>query len=69
MALLSDAVFEMIQSRVKEQPEKAKSVNSVFLFNITKDGKQVKQWSKLLLLLFVYHVRCINIRSDGFEEC
>ncbi|KAK9687304.1 SCP-2 sterol transfer family [Popillia japonica] len=45
MALLSDAVFEMIQSRVKEQPEKAKSVNSVFLFNITKDGKQVKQWT------------------------
>ncbi|KAI4468548.1 dehydrogenases short chain [Holotrichia oblita] len=45
MALLSDAVFEMIQSRVKEQPEKAKSVNAVFLFNITKDGKQVKQWT------------------------
>lgn len=46
MGLQSDAVFEMIKSRVIQEPGKSKSVNAVFLFNITQDGKQVKQWSK-----------------------
>ena len=46
MALQSDAIFTFIQDRVKEDPAKAKSVGGVFVYNITKDGKQAKQWSK-----------------------
>lgn len=45
-ALKSDAVFEFIIDQVKADPNKAKSVGGVFLYKITKDGKEVKQWSK-----------------------
>lgn len=45
-SLQSDAIFEAIVQRVKAEPHKAKAVNAVFMYNITKDGKQVKQWSK-----------------------
>lgn len=44
--LKSDAVFEFIIDQVKADPNKAKSVGGVFLYNITQNGKQVKQWSK-----------------------
>lgn len=44
-SLQSDAVFETIVQRVKAEPAKAKAVNAVFLYNITKDGKQAKQWT------------------------
>ncbi|CAG9858017.1 unnamed protein product [Phyllotreta striolata] len=44
-SLKSDAVFEFIVDQVKQDPGKAKSVGGVFLYNITKDGKQVKQWT------------------------
>lgn len=44
--LQSDAIFEFIIDKVKADPKKAKSVNGVFLYNITKGGKQAKQWSK-----------------------
>lgn len=44
--LNSDAIFQAIQERVKADPAKAKSVNGVFLYKITKDGKVVKEWSK-----------------------
>ncbi|XP_050514402.1 peroxisomal multifunctional enzyme type 2 isoform X1 [Diabrotica virgifera virgifera] len=43
--LKSDAIFEFIIDQVKADPSKAKSVGGVFLYNITKDGKQVKQWT------------------------
>lgn len=43
--LQSDAIFQFIADQLKEDPGKGKSVNGVFLYNITKDGKQVKQWS------------------------
>lgn len=46
MALQSDAIFEFIISKVNEDPAKAKAVNGIFLYIITKDGKQAKQWSK-----------------------
>ena len=52
MTLQSDAIFEFIIQKVKEDPAKAKSVNGVFLYNITKDGKVSKQWSEYILLLF-----------------
>lgn len=48
-ALKSDGIFERIIDGVKQQPDKAKSVNGVFLYNITSDGKQVKQWSEFFL--------------------
>lgn len=44
--LSSDAIFEFIVDKVKADPSKAKSINAVFLYNITKNGKQAKQWSK-----------------------
>lgn len=44
--LKSDAIFEAIAQKVKSEPAKSKAVNAIFLYNITKDGKQVKQWSK-----------------------
>lgn len=45
MSLQSDAIFEVIVDRVKQEPQKAKAVNGIFLYNITKDGKQAKQWT------------------------
>lgn len=47
MALNSDAIFAAIQDRVKADPAKAKAVNGVFVYKITKDGKIAKEWSKL----------------------
>lgn len=46
VALKSDAVFKTIDERIKENIEKAKSINGVFLYNITQDGQIVKKWSK-----------------------
>lgn len=46
MSLDSDAVFAAIKDRVKNDPAKAKSVNAVFVYKITKDGKVAKEWSK-----------------------
>lgn len=46
MSLDSDAVFGRIKDRVAAEPEKAKSVNAVFVYKITKDGKVVKEWSE-----------------------
>lgn len=46
-SLNSDAIFTAIQDKVKADPAKAKSVNGVFLYKITKDGKVAKEWSKL----------------------
>lgn len=46
MALQSDAVFEAIKERVNADKAKAKAVNGVFLYKITKDGKVAKEWSK-----------------------
>lgn len=45
-SLKSDAVFEFIIEQVKNDPGKAKSVGGVFHYKITKDGKEVKQWSE-----------------------
>lgn len=53
-ALKSDAVFEFIIDQVKADPNKAKSVGGVFLYKITKDGKEVKQWTMDLKNAKVY---------------
>lgn len=47
-SLLSDALFEDMAKRAKSQPNVAKKINAVFLFDITKDGKPAAKWSKLL---------------------
>lgn len=44
--LNSDAIFTAIKEKVAADPAKAKSVNAVFLYKITKDGKVAKEWSK-----------------------
>lgn len=46
--LQSDAIFQFIIDQVKADPNKAKSIGGVFLYKITKGGKEAKQWSKLL---------------------
>lgn len=46
-SLLSDALFEDMAKRAKSQPNVAKKINAVFLFDITKDGKPAAKWSKL----------------------
>lgn len=51
VTLKSDAVFKAISERISENIEKAKAVNGIFLYNITKDGQIVKKWSK-----FVDHI-------------
>lgn len=45
--LLSDALFEDMAKRAKSQPNVAKKINAVFLFDITKNGKPAAKWSKL----------------------
>lgn len=50
-SLNSDAIFAAIQERVKADPAKAKSVNGVFVYKITKDGKVAKEWSELNFVL------------------
>lgn len=51
--LQSDAIFEYIDEQLKQDPSRGKAVNGVFLYVITKNGKQAKQWSKCLLLSYI----------------
>ena len=43
--LQSDAIFTAIKERVAADPAKAKSVNGVFAYKITKDGAVKKEWT------------------------
>lgn len=43
--LKSDSLFAKIEEGIKENPDKAKSVGAVYLYNITENGKTVKQWT------------------------
>lgn len=52
--LKSDGLFLKIQEEVKKNSAKAKTVDGVFLYNITVNGKTVKQWSKLIYVYVVY---------------
>lgn len=57
--LQSDAIFEYIAEQLKLDPSRGKAVNGVFLYNITKDGKQAKQWSKcfkVYILSFTFKI-------------
>lgn len=48
--LQSDAIFGAIKDRVAADPAKAKTVNGVFVYKITKDGTVKKEWSKISFL-------------------
>ncbi|CAG9766389.1 unnamed protein product [Ceutorhynchus assimilis] len=52
--LKSDAIFEFIIDQVKADASKAKSIGGVFLYKITKNGKEVKQWTMDLKNAKVY---------------
>lgn len=45
--VLSDAVFQGMQERVDSNPSLIKTINGVFLYYITKNGKTVRTWSRL----------------------
>jgi len=53
MSLSSDAVFQRIIDGLKGNEAKAKAINGVFLYKITKDGKVMKEWSKLVIYIFI----------------
>nr|CAI5840992.1 unnamed protein product [Callosobruchus analis] len=53
-SLRSDAIFEFIIDEVKKNPQKAKSIGGVFLYKITKDKKEAKQWTMDLNKAEVY---------------
>lgn len=48
VSLQSDALFVKINDRIKEDLARAKQINGIFLYNITKDGKTAKQWGSYL---------------------
>lgn len=44
--LQSTLIFEQLQQLVTTAPDIVQKVKAIFLWNITKDGKTVAQWSK-----------------------
>ena len=44
--LKTPKIFEEISKMIKEDSEAAKRINAVFAYKITKDGKNVADWSK-----------------------
>ena len=46
--LESVQVFDEMRKRLEDQPDLPKKVNGVFLWVITKDGKEQAKYSKLL---------------------
>lgn len=72
--LNSDSIFAAIAEKVKADPAKAKTVNGVFLYKITKDGKVAKEWSKLnLVLVLIRQVqrlpKLITKRVYKYRKC
>ena len=43
----SDVLFEEVKKRVEQMPNLVKKVRALYLWNITKDGKTISQWSML----------------------
>lgn len=50
-SLQSDAIFRKIKDRIQESMDAVKKINAVFLFNITHNGKIVKNWSTKIELI------------------
>lgn len=49
--LKSDGLFAKIIEEVKKNEAMAKSINGIFLYNITDNGKTVKQWSEYFIIV------------------
>lgn len=47
--LPSDAVFQGMQERIDANKNLIKSINGVFLYYITKNGKVTSTWSKYFI--------------------
>jgi len=52
--LASAAIFKQIEERVNADPSTAKKINAVFLYIITKGGKEAGKWSKLFEVKLLY---------------
>jgi len=44
-SLQSDTAFRIIADRLKSQPDLQKTINAIYLFIITVDGKNAAYWS------------------------
>ena len=44
--LKSSAMFVAISEQLKGRPELVKKTQAIFLWNVTKNGKTVTQWSR-----------------------
>ncbi|XP_026321012.1 non-specific lipid-transfer protein-like 1 [Hyposmocoma kahamanoa] len=44
-ALKSDEVFQRVKNEIANNPDLAKSINGIFLYNVTENGKTTKQWT------------------------
>ncbi|XP_031618010.1 peroxisomal multifunctional enzyme type 2 [Contarinia nasturtii] len=62
--LKSDVIFQTISERIKENIEKAKSVNGIFLYNITKDGQIAKKWTIDLKSAILYEGPPNGVNAD-----
>ena len=57
--LASTAIFEGARESVKSNPEAVKKTKAVFLWKVTKNGKIVTEWSKLLCCLTYSSTCCL----------
>uniref|UniRef100_A0A1L8DZ43 Peroxisomal multifunctional enzyme type 2 n=1 Tax=Nyssomyia neivai TaxID=330878 RepID=A0A1L8DZ43_9DIPT len=64
MGLQSDAIFGAIKDRVNDDQAKAKSVNGVFAYKITENGKVVKEWTLDLKSAKVYEGAPQGVKAD-----
>ncbi|CAH2255748.1 peroxisomal multifunctional enzyme type 2 [Pararge aegeria] len=64
-SLKCDSLFAKIEEAVKANPDKAKTVGAVYLYNITENGKTIKQWTlDLKKDLTVYQGEPKNGKAD-----
>lgn len=61
----SDAIFTTIGEQVKLNPDQAKNVNAVFLYNITVGGKPVSEWTLDLKNAEVYKGKPKSGKADA----
>ncbi|KAF9796523.1 hypothetical protein SFRURICE_010999 [Spodoptera frugiperda] len=64
VALKSDGLFHKIKEEVGKNKELAKSINGVFLYNITENGKTAKTWTLDLKVPEVYEGQPKSGKAD-----
>ncbi|EEB16259.1 estradiol 17 beta-dehydrogenase, putative [Pediculus humanus corporis] len=62
--LKTPKIFEEISKMIKEDSEAAKRINAVFAYKITKDGKNVADWTVDLKNLKVYNTLPEGVKAD-----